>query len=106
VRLLIKSKIKILLCPLLVLLCVTGGGCSKRSLRGTTTASPDGKTYLSVDDDNGGKCGPLTVDGSPWLHKIGQPGAIEPGAHKIQCGGWIGFKIPSGVVFHFDYWGP
>jgi len=41
-----------------------------------------------------------------WSHSIGEAGLITPGHHKIQCGGWIEFDIPEGVVFHFDYWGP
>lgn len=80
--------------------------CSDGYLRGSVEKSNDGKTYLSVVDDNGGKCGPIIIDGKIWPYKIGEAGAISPGHHKIECGGWVEFEIPSGVIFHFDYWGP
>ena len=81
-------------------------GCGKSNLRGTFEASRDGKTYLAVIDDNGGHCGPIRVDGKPWPHPIGEAGHIDPGHHRISCGGEIEFDIPRGVVFKFDYWGP
>ncbi|HVN22071.1 MAG TPA: hypothetical protein VMU05_25010 [Dongiaceae bacterium] len=80
--------------------------CSSRELRGTSTPSNDGKTYLVVADDNGGHCGPIKVDGRTWPHPVGEPGQIEPGDHTIECGGEIGFRIRPGVVFRFNYWGP
>lgn len=75
-------------------------------LRGSTTESSDGQTYLSILDDNGGGCGPILVDGQAWPHKIGVPGLIAPGIHRIECGGGLELEIPPGVIFHFDYWGP
>jgi len=57
-------------------------------------------------DDNGGKCGPIKVDGKVWSYSIGQAGRVEPGIHTIECGGSIQFDIPEGVLFKFDYWGP
>jgi hypothetical protein len=33
-------------------------------LRGTVSPSSDGKTYLAIDDDNGGACGDLIIDGA------------------------------------------
>ena len=80
--------------------------CDDGYLRGSVTISSDGKTYLAIVDDNGGGCGPIFVDGKIWSHSIGEAGLIASGRHKIQCGGWIEFDIPEGVVFHFDYWGP
>ena len=80
--------------------------CDDGYLRGSVTKSSDGKTYLAVVDDNGGKCGPIIVDGKRWPYKIGEAGSIAPGHHKIECGGWVEFDIPQGVVFHYDYWGP
>ena len=68
--------------------------------------SADGRSYLVVADDNGGECGPIKVDGQVWPHKIGEQGQVSPGQHKIECGGWVVFDIPTGVVFSFDYWGP
>ncbi|HXM63823.1 MAG TPA: hypothetical protein VN950_23380 [Terriglobales bacterium] len=75
-------------------------------MRRSTYPSKDGYTYLAVVDDNGGKCGPIKVDGKVWPYSIGQAGRVESGRHTIQCGGSIQFDIPKGVVFKFDYWGP
>jgi hypothetical protein len=80
--------------------------CDDGHLRGSVVPSKDGGTYLAVVDDNGGHCGPLLLDGRPWPHAIGEPGLVQPGHHRIQCGGEIDFDIPRGVVFNFDYWGP
>ena len=80
--------------------------CEKGDLRGTFKPSPDGKTYLEVIDDNGGHCGPMKVDGRVWPHPIDEPGLIDPGPHTISCGPEIGFEIPRGVIYKFNYWGP
>ena len=80
--------------------------CTHSHLRGSTIPSQDGNTYLAVMDDNGGKCGPIRVDGRVWPYSIGQAGRIEPGSHTIECGGSMQFDVPKGVVFKFDYWGP
>jgi hypothetical protein len=80
--------------------------CDDGYLRGFIEKSSDEKTYLAVVDDNGGQCGPILVDGKMWPYKIGEAGLISPGRHKIECGGWINFEIPPGVIFSFDYWGP
>jgi hypothetical protein len=66
----------------------------------------DGYTYLAVMDDNGGKCGPIKMDGKIWPYPIGQAGRVEPGSHTIECGGSIQFNVPKGILFKFDYWGP
>lgn len=81
-------------------------GCGDEYLRGSVTKSQDGKTYLSIVDDNGGQCGPIIVDGKVWPYTIGEPGLISPGSHSIECGGRIDFEIPNGAIFNFDYWGP
>jgi hypothetical protein len=86
-----------------LVLCVD---CTHRQLRGSATPSQDGYTYLAVMDDNGGKCGPIKVDGKIWPFSIGQAGRIEPGSHTIECGGTIQFDLPKDVLFKFDYWGP
>lgn len=52
--------------------------CKKGDLRGTFDNSADGFTYLAVDDNNGGYCGPIEVDGKIWQHKIGEVARIEP----------------------------
>lgn len=54
-------------------------GCAAHELRGSTAPSRDGRTYLVIAGDNGGQCGPLTVDGAPWPHAVAVPGAITPG---------------------------
>ena len=87
----------------LALTCVS---CGHTDLRGSSAPSQDGKTYLSVADDNRGHCGPIKVAGKVWAHAVGEPGAIEPGDHTIECGSKIEFAIRPGVVFRFDYWGP
>lgn len=80
--------------------------CDDGHLRGAISKSPDGKTYFAVVDDNGGKCGPLKVDGVVWPHPIGKVVPFQPGDHTISCGSDIAFSVPAGVTFKFDYWGP
>ncbi len=82
--------------------------CGGAELRGKSVPSPDGKTYLVVDDNNGGSCGPIQVDGRAWPFPLHTPGPIEPGVHKIQCGtsGGAEFEIKAAHTFHFNYWGP
>lgn len=80
--------------------------CSGRELRGRSTASPDGGTYLVIADDNGGYCGPLRVDGAVWPHRLNEPGRVRPGEHTIACGGSVVIRIEAGRTFRFDYWGP
>jgi hypothetical protein len=93
----------------LTVLTVVLAACTRGELRGSTSASPDGRTYLKVVDDNGGMCGPIRVDGKTWPHPKDKAGLIAPGTHTIECGrggGKIEFNVPKGVVFSFDYWGP
>jgi hypothetical protein len=82
--------------------------CSDGELRGKSVPSPDGKTYLIVDDDNGGNCGGLRVDGQAWTYKIHSAGPITPGVHTMGCGdsATTAFEVHMGTTFHFDYWGP
>lgn len=100
---LIKNKLPttILLALLLFLT-----SCGYRDLRGKISNSSDKKTYLIIEDDNGGQCGGIYVDGKKWPHAIGEKGPIEAGMHTIECGAKIEFNIPAGKTFHFDYWGP
>jgi hypothetical protein len=81
-------------------------GCDDGHLRGAVSKSPDGLTYFGVLDDNGGKCGPIKVDGSAWPHPVGKVVPFQPGQHTISCGTEVSFLVPAGVVFKFDYWGP
>lgn len=99
-----NSKIFFFITSSLLLLALSN--CRESSLRGSYTPSKDGNTYLIINDDNGGRCGPILVDNKLWEHKIHEEGRIPPGIHTIECGGEIQFEIPSGVVFSFEYWGP
>jgi len=92
----------------LFLAAILAVGCGDGELRGKSTPSQDGKTYLVVVDDNGGKCGGLFVDDQEWKFAINKPGEITPGPHSIRCGpdGAIEFEVKAGTTFHFDYWGP
>jgi hypothetical protein len=80
-----------------------------RDLRGRSEPSHDGATWLAIEDDNGGSCAPLLVDGEPWPHAAGVPGRVRPGPHRIACGRddpGLEVSVQAGTVFHFDYWGP
>ena len=81
-------------------------GCTSRQLRGRSTPSENGGTYLVIADDNGGRCGPLHVDGVPWPHAVGAPGAVRPGEHVVECGTKITIRVDSATTFRLDYWGP
>jgi hypothetical protein len=96
---------------LLVLLVLLFGvtACGKRDLRGRSVRSSDGKTYLVVDDNNGGVCGGILVDRRAWPHPLHVAGELSPGVHQIACGNpdyFIEFAIEAGTTFQFDYWGP
>jgi hypothetical protein len=90
---------------LIILLCLLSS-CFNRELRGKVKKSQDKGTYLVIEDDNGGKCGNILVDGKVWPYKIGEKGKIESGEHRIECGGSLTINIKESTVFHFDYWGP
>jgi hypothetical protein len=91
----------------LVLVALFTAACKRRDLRGAAKPSPDGKTYLVVDDDNNGAC-PLMLDRQPWTLKKGVAGPVTPGVHSLGCKGedGIAFRVEHGTTFHFDYWGP
>ena len=91
--------------PLFLLVLLTA--CTKdNELRGYVKDSPDGETYLVVEDDNGGLCGPLILDGKNWPHPKGVKGLVTPGKHTLECGGSIVFTVNKGTTYHVDYWGP
>jgi len=75
-------------------------------LRGRYKLSGDGKTYLVIEDDNGGECGPLYVDKEEWPHGINEKGEVQPGNHGVECGTGIEILVKEGVTYYFDYWGP
>jgi hypothetical protein len=82
--------------------------CGQHDLRGTWKPSPDGKTYLVVDDDYGGDR-PLVLDGHPWTAKKGVAAPISPGVHVLGRRGidsGCSFEARAGMTFRFDYWGP
>ena len=85
-------------------------GCNRnRDLRGKWSESPDGATYLAIDQRNGPGCRDLRVDQQPWPYEIGNPGPVEPGRHFIDCGmdGYgIGVDVIEGTTYRFSYWGP
>ena len=81
--------------------------CDSERLRGETTPSGDGRTYFAILEYNG-DCTSIMLDGEKWPHPQGEFVQIAPGTHTIgDCyGGEIGFDVPTGVRFGFDYWGP
>ncbi len=90
-------------------------GCSSRDLRGWWTNSADGKTYFVLDDPDGRNCPPFFIDGERWPAQIGEKREIKPGIHDITCGEkfnsdnaykGVGFEVPEGTTYTFDYWGP
>lgn len=105
-----NGQIRVVVVGALLLGMVGMIACSGADLRGRSLASPDGKTYLVVEDNNGGECGELFVDGQKWQYPLHQPGPVEPGIHTIRCGldegGAIQFEVQTGRTFYFDYWGP
>lgn len=90
----------------LIISLFVGSGCDDGHLRGKVTSSSDGETYFAVVDNNGGKCGPILLDGKEWAYPIGEKAKINPGRHTLKCGGEVSFDVPAGVLYEFDYWGP
>jgi hypothetical protein len=94
---------------ILVVLAAGMMSCGDEHLRGRTTPSPDNGTYLSFDLEELPQCNPLIVDDREWPPPYDEARSIEPGQHLVRCGEddtGIGFTVPAGVVFVFDYWGP
>jgi hypothetical protein len=84
---------------LVILSFVVLAGCDGGQLRGSVAPSEDGRTYLAIVDDNGASCDSLLLDGEPWAYKIGEPGLVAPGWHRIECDG-------GGVSSSSTIWGP
>ncbi|VXC05724.1 conserved hypothetical protein [Pseudomonas sp. 8BK] len=111
-----KKFIKYLLGALLVLLAIIFAIVTEHilsldpdatyELRGRYKESSDGKTYLVIEDDNGGQCGPLLVDKKEWPYDLNQKGQVEPGEHSIECGTGMEIIIKEGKTYYFNYWGP
>ena len=90
--------------PGIILTIAVLAGCSEVHLSGTLEPSEDGKTYLAIDDNNGGHCESILVDGEVWSHPVKEPAQIEPGVHYIQCGSKVEVDIPEATLFHFNHW--
>jgi len=81
--------------------------CAKKDLRGQSTPSADGHTYLVIAESPG--CATFVVDGKPWPHAIGAPGAVPAGRRALSCSdgsNQVQFEAKRGQTFRFDYWGP
>jgi hypothetical protein len=78
-----------------------------RNLRGWWRYTSDGKTYLIISNSEGKSpeinC---TLDGHPSPLEFGEKVEITPGSHELGCPMNVGFIVPAGVEYHFDYWGP
>ena len=61
-------------------------------------------------------CDEMLIDEAVWPEPSDRARPFAPGTHSIRCGIFdgepiptetgIGFDIPAGRVFRFDYWGP
>jgi hypothetical protein len=80
--------------------------CSKRELRGRIQKSNNGGSYLVINNDNGGKCGEVLLDGRKWPYPLHAFGQVPSGVHTLECGTKVEFEIKPGTIFQFDYWGP
>jgi hypothetical protein len=99
-----------LLSAVTLIVALSSAACDDGYLRGAVEPSPDGKTHFGVIDD-GHVCQGLRLDGVIWSYPLGSVAPIAPGRHRLACGNededtGIGFIVPSGVIFRFDYWGP
>jgi hypothetical protein len=81
-------------------------GCSNHVSRGNGIRSPDGKTYLAVEEIDGPTCSVPTVDGKAWRFPLHTLGEISAGEHEIQCAAPVRFVVQPGTTYHFSYWGP
>lgn len=85
---------------------------TQKDLRGKYKNSKDNKTYLVIEDNNGGDCGNIYIDGELWIYPLGHKGPIDAGRHSIICSeapeteGLIYFEIIKGTTYRFNYWGP
>lgn len=80
----------------------TGG----RYLRTSSGKSPDGKTYLVIED-NTTKCGPIRIDGVDWPQPVQGQGEIAPGQHSISCDDpkfTRQFEVKEGTIVRVQYW--
>jgi hypothetical protein len=98
----------LMLCTISMLPACLPATCVDRELRGKSTPSEDGRTYLVIAESPG--CPTFDVDGLPWPHALGERGPVSPGVRSISCSGEsaveIQFEVKQGGTFRFDYWGP
>jgi len=81
--------------------------CGKSELRGHSTPSADGHTYLVVAESPG--CSTFYLDGKPWPHALGARGLVASGRHELSCSdgsNHVEVEVKRGQTFGFDYWGP
>jgi hypothetical protein len=81
--------------------------CGKNDLRGHSTPSVDGRTYLVIAESPG--CAAFSVDGKPWLHGVGVPGVVPAGLRELSCSdgsNQVQVEVKRGQTFRFEYWGP
>ncbi|CAG5080496.1 hypothetical protein [Parvicella tangerina] len=98
--------------PTILILLFSSACTTGSDLRGKYKKSHDDKTYLIVEENNGGLCGNIFVDGKIWPYQIGEKGPISAGQHNITCSdkpeteGLISFEVMEGTTYRFQYWGP
>jgi len=108
ISLLLASIITVIIIAFLVLIVMHYDPTTSYELRGHYQTSIDSKTYLIIEDNNGGQCGPLMVDNRIWPHAIHAKAVVNPGPHSIACGSGnsLEISIKQGTTYYFDYWGP
>ena len=69
---------------LAAVLFVMAAGCEREHLRGRAEASADGRTYLVIEDDNGGAADACLWTTASGPLQINRPHPISPGQTKMQ----------------------
>jgi hypothetical protein len=73
-----------------------------------TTTSPDGGTFLVIDDSDT-VCSSIRIDDEPWQHRLHESGEIEPGRHTITCDDRthpFRISVEQGKTLYVTYWRP
>lgn len=71
---------------------------------GKVSFSEDGRTYLSVNSTNGGRCNRVVLDGHYAHRSFGEQMEISPGTHTLSCGVEVTFKVPKGTLYSLNRW--
>lgn len=108
ISLLLTSIITIIIIAFLVIIVMRHDPSASYELRGRYQPSADKKTYLVMEDNNGGQCGALMIDNQIWPYAINTKAAVSAGLHRIACGSGnaLEISIKQGTTYYFDYWGP